>query len=1462
MQEEGSGGIIIDVFPRTKSTIVETDYGTLDKVLHDLYFNGSSSGGGIAPGEDARVRNIYVDGSILPNGADKVIGDKNNRFKAIYVDEVFMSTNTLYIGDTPILGTNQDTIQIKADPNQSINMMTSGAGVTKVLSESGVEFSTSGMNANVVIQAKGTNSQTNIAATAEVNFNAPTLNFNGDSRVDNLTVRGNLNVLGDTVSVDAEQVRVKDNIIEINKGEPGSGVTAGTAGLRVDRGDAPSYNILFDEADDLFKVGMDNQLETIASREWVRANSTNYVHPATHPASMITGLAPVATSGNYNDLTNKPTSFPPASHRHDDLYLKLTGGNISGNLNFGNNEIRAGGSDNRVLVLSGSGGGVVIRPDKNNPNNQVTILDTEMTFNNNKVYHTGFKPTASAIGALPATGGVATGTLVASSTDLWKRSIESNNGDSHRAVMAASVVSGDYLFGGRMNNFKDDLVQNYIRVGSNKLQYYTNGVTNHIYHSGNKPTPSDIGALGKTEKANDSYLVSGKDFVWEWGTGNPTHIWGSQNSPTKMQVWAPDDITVGNAKKLNNMTADSFQPKESTKFTMQSANGYVAVRTEGRKAGNHYEFWDNGPGWADIKAGELYANGNRVYHAGNKPTPAEIGASPGNHNHNGLYINIKPTRLENRDLNSVITPGDYVITPSCPNRPPSEGYGRMSVLGWDNSGRWITQVYYSDSKNDVYVRRSTNDSATLWDPWAKLYSEASKPTPAEIGAAKGWLSNGATLHNQPIAVFNDSQSSCVGILKIVLPKSWTNTMLSFDLINYDYSSLGKSVYHIAGYNYEGNGGGWYNVQYSIDGKPKSNLVRFGYDTNAGKCCILVGLTNTEWSYPKFAINNLLTGHNSWDNWETGWSMSIIKSEDGLTKVINGNNTTGGSIPSIDRVATVGDSTITIKPERSNEVNFGGSFKDNPYMFFGYRDTDGRPAPSVFVFGKDINGTATVKAREFYANGNAVYHAGNKPSASDIGALPRSGGTLNGQLNLPNGADNGLCINDVKFDTVTSGALAIRNINQIRFGDTNGWSWNEWAGIKYANSKKTLYIGGPAGEVFNNNENPPTISINLKNGVDRVDVPSLVTGGDLRVVKERNYNTSLSPNNTSQIGIQSNNNGMGIGLDGAFNSRVGWIQVGHADNAYATSFGDLLLNPKGGSVQIGNAIRMSGRDISINAKRALVGFGNSDGDKLHVNYNGDFSNGVEVRAPLEVLGGGGITKFKALSGDHMYLEFYPNSANLSERFAWMGYGSQGDRQFSIIAEKGGKIRLGPGIHATDESHFSNSNGWFTDPWPNQGCAIKGHGNIACNDRVKAWNGFINGTYAATPHVFMALPKGTKIKNSATMIDSDDIIENIKGVQVYQHIQNTIGKEGQSVPTTVAYAIDANTLPIQVVDYNGDGDDNKINHSSLEAMLAESCKFSINKIEELAAGFGVLAERLMAAEEKIKELEGRLNGNTSN
>ena len=57
---------------------------------------------------------------------------------------------------------------------------------------------------------------------------------------------------------------------------------------------------------------------------------TVYMHPSTHPASMITGLASVATSGSYNDLANKPT-IPGA------YTLPYATSSVLGGVKIGNN---------------------------------------------------------------------------------------------------------------------------------------------------------------------------------------------------------------------------------------------------------------------------------------------------------------------------------------------------------------------------------------------------------------------------------------------------------------------------------------------------------------------------------------------------------------------------------------------------------------------------------------------------------------------------------------------------------------------------------------------------------------------------------------------------------------------------------------------------------------------------------------------------------------------------------------------------------------------------------------------------------------------------------------------------------------------------------------------------------------------------------------------------------------------
>ena len=80
----------------------------------------------------------------------------------------------------------------------------------------------------------------------------------GSFTLDNdVTVTGNLTVTGTTNSVETTNTRVSDNIITYNNGESGSGVTAGTAGIEIDRGSLDNALLVFDESDDSFKVSTD-----------------------------------------------------------------------------------------------------------------------------------------------------------------------------------------------------------------------------------------------------------------------------------------------------------------------------------------------------------------------------------------------------------------------------------------------------------------------------------------------------------------------------------------------------------------------------------------------------------------------------------------------------------------------------------------------------------------------------------------------------------------------------------------------------------------------------------------------------------------------------------------------------------------------------------------------------------------------------------------------------------------------------------------------------------------------------------------------------------------------------------------------------------------------------------------------------------------------------------------------------
>ena len=67
------------------------------------------------------------------------------------------------------------------------------------------------------------------------------------NQIGQVYMTGNLVVKGTTTQVDATNLDLKDNIIVLNSGEQGAGVSLSTAGIEIDRGSKPNTQFVFDE---------------------------------------------------------------------------------------------------------------------------------------------------------------------------------------------------------------------------------------------------------------------------------------------------------------------------------------------------------------------------------------------------------------------------------------------------------------------------------------------------------------------------------------------------------------------------------------------------------------------------------------------------------------------------------------------------------------------------------------------------------------------------------------------------------------------------------------------------------------------------------------------------------------------------------------------------------------------------------------------------------------------------------------------------------------------------------------------------------------------------------------------------------------------------------------------------------------------------------------------------------------
>ena len=166
-----------------------------------------------------------------------------------------------------------------------------------------------------------------------------TIYFYTGDETGEVRISGDLIVQGNTTTVQSEELTVRDNIIEINTGETGAGVTLDTAGLRIDRGTFQDAYMVLDE-NLTSRVTGDPGVFAFRFNDGtaapIRTTHINTAGSDLHLINSGTGVITVSGTTDYedqvtddDDITNKKYVDDAIATAFDTVFLRQIGDGIT-----------------------------------------------------------------------------------------------------------------------------------------------------------------------------------------------------------------------------------------------------------------------------------------------------------------------------------------------------------------------------------------------------------------------------------------------------------------------------------------------------------------------------------------------------------------------------------------------------------------------------------------------------------------------------------------------------------------------------------------------------------------------------------------------------------------------------------------------------------------------------------------------------------------------------------------------------------------------------------------------------------------------------------------------------------------------------------------------------------------------------------------------------------------------------
>ena len=581
-----------------------------------------------------------------------------------------------------------------------------------------------------------------------------------------------------------------------------------------------------------------------------------YTHPSTHPASMITGLADVATSGSYNDLSDKPAQYAhPATH--------------PASMITGLSEVATSGSYNDLsdkptiptipASLPANGGNADTVDGKHaadfataNHNHDSDYADADHNHDGDYADATHTHAQSDITGLASALNGKANATHTHSeyvTNDDFSAletavSGKANASHTHAQYASASDVAAlqDEVDGKADANHSHT---EYAAASHSHTGYAAASHTHSQYASVTDVEALEDEVAGKADASHTHSQYAASGHTHSNYVTNDTYTSGMNGKANASHTHAQSEIS-GLTAALNGKASASHSHAQS------EITG-LATALSGKAATSHSHSQSDVTGLSDALAGK--ANASHTHTAATSSANGFMSATDkaafDDAKGHGQIGDCKNITVAGENLDDYVESGTYTFGGTyTPTGIPAGVNGWLVVMRWSTSDTnptvkqlWFRHGTLDSNDHEIYVRTRTQGE-NKWSAWSRIYTTSNPPTAAEVGAA-------ASSHNHNSSYISKSLQ-------------FTSDAGSF-LKAYNVADGKNLLTELAGYDI-----GFYTVysQSGVSGNPKT--------TEAWRMMFHKTGTQNGWIQAYGSLGSVYTNYldaNAWRGWRCIWDNS-------------------------------------------------------------------------------------------------------------------------------------------------------------------------------------------------------------------------------------------------------------------------------------------------------------------------------------------------------------------------------------------------------------------------------------------------------------------------------------------------------------------------------------------------------------------------------------------------------------